>query len=91
MIRNFILAFLILFNVGSAFGMVPNGDDDVVLYAQDIPASELVGILYREVFRKPFVTSPQVQANRSLVSVHIAGTQKHAISQAKDYLAALGF
>lgn len=91
MIRNFILAFLILFNVGSAFGMVPKGDDDVVLYAQDIPASELVGILYREVFRKPFVTSPQVQANRSLVSVHIAGTQKHAISQAKDYLAALGF
>lgn len=65
--------------------------DDVVLYAQDIPASDLVGLLYREIFQKPFVTSPQVQANRSVVSVHIAGTQEHAVSQARDYLAALGF
>lgn len=63
----------------------------VLLYAQDIPASELVGLLYREIFRKPFVTSPAVQANRSLVSVHISGTQAGAVSQANDYLAALGF
>jgi len=63
----------------------------VLLYAQDIPASELVGLLYREIFRKPFVTAPAVQANRSLVSVHIDGTQAHAINQAHDYLAALGF
>lgn len=72
---------------GVAYGQ----SDEVVLYAQDIPASDLVGLLYREIFQKPFVTSPQVQANRSVVSVHIAGTQEHAVSQARDYLAALGF
>lgn len=66
-------------------------DPPVFLYAQDIPSSELVGLLYREIFRKQFVTSPKVQADRSLVSVTIEGPQSLAVKQAKDYLAALGF
>jgi general secretion pathway protein D len=84
-----LLVLIVMFAVRSGPAAAQN--PDIVLYAQDIPASDLVGLLYRDVFRKPFVTSPQVQANRSVVSVHIAGSQEHAVSQARDYLAALGF
>lgn len=85
--RRVLVAALAAMLAGPARG----DDPSVLLYAQDIPASELVGLLYREIFRKPFVTAPSVQANRSLVSVHIDGTQSHAVGQARDYLAALGF
>lgn len=82
------LSFLASF---STFSGPVYAETPVILYAQDIPANELIGLLYREIFRKPFVTAPTVQANRSAVSVHIEGTQEQAIQQASDYLAAMGF
>lgn len=65
--------------------------EDVVIFAQDIPASEFVGVLYREVLQRPFVVSPAVQASRSLVTVHFKGTREQALREAINYLRGIGF
>lgn len=63
----------------------------VVVFAQDIPASELIGMLYREIFKRPFVLSQNVQSSRSLVSMHIDAEAIQASKQATDYVSAWGF
>jgi general secretion pathway protein D len=86
--RKLVMCLLILV---SAFALPAYANDRVVVFAQDIPASELIGMLYREIFKRPFVLSQTVQSSRSLVSMHIDAEAKQASKQATDYVSAWGF
>ena len=54
-------------------------------------SSEVVGLLYREVLRVPFVVGEGVEADRRMVSVDIRGTPGQLADQATAYLAGLGY
>ena len=54
-------------------------------------SSEVVGLLYREVLRVPFVVGEGVEADRRMVSVDIRGTPGQLADEATAYLAGLGY
>lgn len=56
----------------------------------DLPASEVVSVLMRDVVRGEYVAAPDVQSDRRLVSVDIRGPLPVAQRQAREFLQGLG-
>lgn len=94
---RWLIVFFLIMNcniaVSSTVNDLNNDADNefVTLYLSDIPANEVVGLLYREVYLKPFVTSPEVQAKRDIISLHLVGSRSEVRKKASDYLSAFGF
>lgn len=66
-------------------------DEFVDVELVDVPSSAVVGLLYREVIRAPFVTSQDVEKDRSLISVHVFGKRSVVASQISALLASQGY
>nr|WP_061509399.1 hypothetical protein [Gluconobacter thailandicus] len=65
--------------------------DDVDVQLSDVPSSSVVGLLYREVLRVPFVISPEAEKDVRPVSVHLFGSRVFVASQLRGLLASQGF
>lgn len=70
---------------------VAGADEFVDVELTDVPSSAVVGLLYREVIRAPFVTSQDVEKDRSLISVHVFGKRSVVASQISALLASQGY
>jgi len=98
--RSFLLASILLFpSVGFSRSKPPvpvlpsvsGASDFVDVELVDVPSSAAVGLLYREVIRAPFVTSQDVEKDRSLISVHVFGKRSVVASQISALLASQGY